>query len=109
MISRPRATCAAVKCGLKHEPCEGFWEMFLNVIIQCVRELCQTEDNLSKNRKNRADTREPQKLTTKSHTPPLPFKLIGAHPGHSNKNRALERTLTHQRRSIGRPFEAIPC
>ena len=61
-----------VKYAMKHEPCEGFWETFLNVILQCVREFCQTEDNLSKNRKNRANTREPQKLTIKSHTPPLP-------------------------------------
>ena len=56
---------------MKHEPCDGFGEMLLNVIFQCVCELCQTEDNLKESRKNRTDTREPQKLTIKSYTPPL--------------------------------------
>jgi len=38
----------ATKYAMKHEPGEGFWETLLNVILQCVCELCQTEDNLKK-------------------------------------------------------------
>ena len=38
----------AAKSAMKHEPAELFREAFLHVILQRVRELCQTEDNLEK-------------------------------------------------------------
>ena len=41
------------KCAMKCEPVEGFGETLLNVILQGVCELCQTEDNLGEIRKTR--------------------------------------------------------
>ena len=38
---------------MKCEPVEGFWETLLNVILQRVCELCQTEDDLGETRKTR--------------------------------------------------------
>ena len=41
------------KCTMKHEPVGCFWETLLDVILQCMCELGQTEDDLNETRKTR--------------------------------------------------------
>ena len=48
------------KCTMKREPGEDFGETLLNVILQRMCELCQTEDNLGESRKTRRTRASPK-------------------------------------------------